>query len=990
MPAFPACVPVAFLWERDAIEVAGRFEKFKLLHSHLLLYIIKTYIFKDVWLKLSDQADKIITMPSKKPLTKKDQNIEVRPQPSHSAGPDSLHVSNGMDEAIIITTEHGNILDWSAGAEKLFGYTARRATGKPLSKFIPSLRQREITEIIKKAKNGSSVSRFEQILTDKDGKDFTAQLGIILIRPPGTNCLLCTIRNISREKKEQAELRRCLNFVESVEEGCFETDLAGNITFANEAAVRRTGHTRYELIGLNYRKYTSPEESKKIAAIFNEIYKTGNAAVVDDLEVIDKSGNVRYLELSVSLMRDSEGSPVGFRGTSRDVTSDKKTHQAVQKNEARYRNMFEYNAAVMLLINEESQRIVDANQAACTYYGYSKEELLKKKISDIIVAERETLSGTWNGAGHDGHSGVLLQHRLASGEPRPVEVFSGPVGIDGQPLAYLIVHDISERRAAEKKLVASEEKYRTIIEGMVDGYFENDLNGRFTFANEVTCQTLGYSLDELVKFDYRKFTTSESAKKIREIYTQTLKTGIPSTLVDYEIIRRNGTILTHQLNVSLMRDAGGKPMGFRSVSRDITRRKQAEEALRASEEKYRGILENITEAYFESDSRGRFTFVNDAACVLTGRDREELLKIELRDFTTPETRQKMIEAYRSVYQTGEPIHINDYEFVHRDGTVRTHQVNASLMRDADGKKIGFRSVARDVTEKKKAEEELRRSEQRIRALFDNMPVPTLVWKGEADRLILQEFNEAALHFTGGKILHEVGKTPEASFTGAWHVAADMRQCLATRSPIEKSFWFKFDGTQESRYVNIKYAFTPPDNVIMHIIDVTAQKKAEEELKYISVRDALTGLYNRFYSDAEIARVSASRLRPVSFIVIDLNDLKGINDRRGHAAGDLYIKNTADMLKQTFRPEDMIARTGGDEFLIMLPLVDESTCRQAVERLKHNLERFNQTTDQPVSMAAGFATSRTGNDVAKVIALADRMMYREKAKMKEEGSGICSY
>ncbi len=830
---------------------------------------------------------------------------------------------------------------------------------------------------------GTMDTRFESEMLCKDGSVITVEM---VVSPIFNNQNVITGfrgvgRDITARKKGQMELERYRNFVESVDEGCFETDLAGTLVFVNQAASRIIGYPREKIIGMNYRQYTQPPEIEKIKQAFNQVYRTGTSVTIENHEVVDYHGNTRNQEVFVSLMRNGQGKPVGFRGTNRDITKNKKIQEALRLSEERYHNMFEYNKAVMLLIDPDTARIIDANLSACFYYGYQKEELLAKKMTEINTASPEEIQEEMNRARLEERSHFYFNHRLASGIIRPVEVFSGPLEIGGKQLLYSIIHDITERRKAEDELLRSEEKYRTIIQNMVDAYFESDLDGRFTFANENTCSTLGYSLDELVHFDYRKFTTPETGEKVREVYQRTLQTGTPTTLVDYEIICRDGTILTHQLNVGLMRDAAGNPIGFRSVSRDVTRRRKAEEELRRSEEKYRTILENMMEGYFESDLGGHMTFVNDAGCAMIGYTKEEAYRLHYSQYTTSASKKKLQNAFSHVFQTGIASKLGDYEVIHKDGGIRIHQLSIALLTDTSGEKIGFRAVARDVTERKETEEALRQSEERIRLIFNNIPVPTVVWKSKNDALILIEYNDAAMQYTGGRIIEFIGKTVEECYPRAPHIAMDMHQCFSLRTNIEKSFWFGFGETEENKYVTIKYAFVPPDNVIMHVSDMTAQKKAEEHLKHISIHDALTGLYNRFYSDAEITRISASRLRPVSFIVIDLNNLKNINDRFGHAAGDLYIKNTATLLKQTFRPEDMIARMGGDEFIIMLPSVDENTCSQMITRLQDNLALYNRAAGQPISFSAGISTAHTGDNIEALIAEADRRMYQEKARIK---------
>jgi diguanylate cyclase (GGDEF)-like protein/PAS domain S-box-containing protein len=410
-------------------------------------------------------------------------------------------------------------------------------------------------------------------------------------------------------------------------------------------------------------------------------------------------------------------------------------------------------------------------------------------------------------------------------------------------------------------------------------------------------------------------------------------------------------------------------------------RARAEAAVRHSEEKYRSILNNITEGYFECDLKGNIVFANDAGCAMMGYERETLYKTDYRQYIRPEAIKRYQETYRSVYKTGASSKLEDFEIILNDGTIRVREIAVSLIRDTKGKPSGFATVARDVTEQKRAEEALQRSEERLRVLFQNIPVPTFVWKVQNDRFVLTEYNAAAVQFIGEKIEDLGGKAADQTFKHMPQIPIDIHKCISLGRTVESQYWFIFDELSKKKYVVVKYAFAPPDSVLMHVNDITGQKQAEESLQFASIHDSLTGLYNRFYADAEIIRLSGGRIRPVSIILIDLNDLKKINDKYGHVAGDLYIKNTATILKQSFRTEDMIARIGGDEFLVLLPLMDETACTQAVDRLYENVEIFNKNNQSEISLAAGSATVNGSDNISEFIRIADKRMYHEKACIK---------
>ncbi|HSL39774.1 MAG TPA: diguanylate cyclase [Desulforhopalus sp.] len=165
-------------------------------------------------------------------------------------------------------------------------------------------------------------------------------------------------------------------------------------------------------------------------------------------------------------------------------------------------------------------------------------------------------------------------------------------------------------------------------------------------------------------------------------------------------------------------------------------------------------------------------------------------------------------------------------------------------------------------------------------------------------------------------------------------------------------------------------------------DITERKKAEEKLKYRSTHDSQTDLYNRAYFDAELERIAESRHFPVSFITVDLDGLKQVNDSRGHDAGDLLIKAAARILRSAFRGEDMIARIGGDEFIAVLTGSDAGLALAALSRIRDCTARYNRDhPDLRVSMSLGAATATTKNQIAQALKQSDALMYADKIARK---------
>ncbi len=572
-------------------------------------------------------------------------------------------------------------------------------------------------------KTGKSLKFLEVELVRSDGHAGFFELSISLMKdktgkPQGFRCIAHDIqkrKHMENELRQVAEKYRTI--LETINDGYFENDLEGNLTFVNNAFCRHLGYTREELIGANYRQYTDEEHAARIFQIFHQLFTTGQPVYITDHEVIRKDKTIMIAEFTASLIRDAGGRPVGFRGTTRDITQHKQFIEQLRKSEERYRTILE-NMQEGYFENDLSGRMTFVNESVCRHLGYAREELIGKKSS--LFQDEAQWQKTLEAYLKLYRTGTPIKtmelELLRKDGSRGIYEFSVDLirNAKGAPIGFRgVSRDISERKQMESALRASEERYRTIIESIEDGYIEVDLFGNWTFFNDIVAKRIGYTREELLKADFHKLHTPESAKRSVKGFLDVYQTGRPIKALDVETIRKDGTVGYYELSVTLMKNEKGKPAGFRCISRDINERKKMENALKASEERYRTIIETIVDGYVEVGLDGRWTFVNDVICGHMLYSREELLAADFRTLHTKESLKRSYIGFNQVLQTGMPLKSLEIEAIRKDGSTGFYELSVSLIKDDQGKPAGFRCISRDINERKKAEELLNKTNREL-------------------------------------------------------------------------------------------------------------------------------------------------------------------------------------------------------------------------------------------------------------------------------------
>ncbi|MGB9939436.1 PAS domain S-box protein [Methanosarcina sp.] len=523
---------------------------------------------------------------------------------------------------------------------------------------------------------------------------------------PEKGKLAYIFRDITERKQMEKELHeseeRFAVAFRTIPEALVISDVeTGLIVDVNDTWTRLWGYSRKESIGRRsaelgiYVNFADRERCMRI------LEKEGLLPEFE-IELRTRKGDLRHAVISTEILKLHGGQLM--LTVIRDITERKQAEEALRESETRFRTMFEVHGAPMLLIEPDSGQIIDANDAAARFYEYSREQLRAMCIDQINQLPPEEVTAERYKAVEHGKNVFIFRHRLASGDVRWVEVYSSPVTIKGQPILFSIIHDITQRKQAEEALRKSEESYRTLFTNMTEGFLLaeviSDENGkpydyRYLEINPVYEYSTGLKKEQVLGKSILEIVPNTSPILIKKL-GETAVSGEPTY---FEIFSQ---ITGKYFDTYVFSPGKGK---VAATFRDITKRKQAEEALRESEEKYRNIVETANEGIWTVDPEARTTYANEKMAEMLGYTQEEMIGRPAWDFTSGEgkvtARQNMEKREKGIDEGYE------IKLIRKDGSPLWAFANWKSLFDKKGKFIGSMAMVTDITARKEAETKLK-------------------------------------------------------------------------------------------------------------------------------------------------------------------------------------------------------------------------------------------------------------------------------------------
>lgn len=615
--------------------------------------------------------------------------------------------------------------------------------------YAPELRQSLLSQILPTVLKEGQWSG-ELPLQTAAGAEIPTLQSLFVVRgqtgaPP---YLASLILDISARKQAEDALRASEERFRSIFEhstiGIYQTTPDGRILLANPALVRMLGYSseaELQRLDLEEGGY-APLYARRD---FKQRIERDGRIVGHEAVWLRRDGSPVHVRESARAVLDNVGRTLYYEGTVEDVTEVHRAAEAMRTSEENFRALAE-NASDGIMIAVGDGETVYANPRAAEITGYSVAELIGMSHWDLAhPAESQKIDQRYHARIDGRHVPRQYETRIVAKDGRhvPIELTGSRTTWYGKPADIIFFRDVTNRKLAEQALRESEEKYRTLVEQIDEALYEFDAEGVFTYLSPAIERITGYRSAELLGRTFIDMVPPEDLPEARE-RMQRIRLGQAPRRAEIRLLTKDGEycwVRHHSRPIEI----GGQPAGMRGVVTDITDLKEAEVALRESEEKFRLLVEELGEIVYEFGPDGRITYISPAIRAY-GYEPDELIGKTTAALVPEEDQQEVLKQLEGITEGHTPQQAEG-RLLTKSGEIRWMQ-HLSRYVERDGRRVGMRGVIVDVHERKMAEEALRASESRYRRLIE-----------EIDAIIYEHDAAGTLTFVSSAVEPILGFSP---------------------------------------------------------------------------------------------------------------------------------------------------------------------------------------------------------------------------------------
>ena len=782
--------------------------------------------------------------------------------------------------------------------------------------------------------------------------------------------------------RTEAELARYFNHYNLAPVGYCIISEKGITLEANATITTMLGVNRQTMINEPFSAFILREDKDIYYRLLKEAL-TNEKVLPCEFRMITSDKTTFWASLQVKVLEDEDGTKC-LRVAISDFSKHKTAEIKLRDSEEQYRlltTQMQMGLALHDIICDDDgtpvdYRFISVNERYEQLTGLHKEGIIGKTILEVLPNIEKYWIETFGRVALTGKTYRFENYAAELGRYYSTIVYSPKAG-----QFAVIVDDVTERKTKEELVRKSEEKFRQIVENIDEVFWLRSaddsellyINPAYEKVWGKTCQSL---YDNPESFFDAIYDVDKPA-----IFSVIEKAKTDETVNEYRIVRPNGELRWVNTKTFFVRNSDGEITNRTGIAVDVTERIQQSEMLKESQK-----LLSETESI---GNIGGWSINIDTMDVKWTDEVYRIHEIELNSNTsvdmginyyTKESRTLIENAVKRAIEHGENYDL-ELEFI----TIKGNKRAVHTIGKADLTNRRLYGFIQDITDRKEMEKQLFGEKEKFKTTL--LSIGDGVFSVTTQGIVLI-MNKVSEQLTGWTQEEAVGRSIEEVFyiineSTRERCENPVSKVLQTGSKIELSdqtLLISKGGIEipiENSASPIKDEQGNITGVVLVFSDFTEKKKNRDKITYISFHDHLTGLYNRRFFEAEVVRLDTKRNLPMSIIMGDVNGLKLINDSFGHSVGDALLIKTAEILKKSFRADDIIARVGGDEFVVLLPKTNDSEARELVDRVINSLKK-EKLNGLDVSASFGLATKMDMSEsTSLIIKQAEDFMYYNK-------------